>query len=96
MTRTAKAGDMALVVGCRRDEWIRTNPNGLVVKVLTDPKPAKGPVFPIGVLVSRIDIPDYLGKEPGGIRTACLIPLPPDSEARTLFASESDRREVKA
>lgn len=39
-------------------------------------------------------------KRPAGTiliaRTLWLIPIPDDDEARTLFASEPDRREVKA
>lgn len=87
MRQIAKKGDMALVVGVTKS----TNGikgNGEIVNVISDPflhkfkTDGKTELGNEDVFNSSIEI----------IATRCLIPIPPDSEFKRLFADEPIER----
>lgn len=91
--RMAKAGDMALVVGLTAHASGLPLLNGEVLRVLTDPYWDESPFWIGGkALVNRCE---YGARNPI-IMTARLIPIPPDSESRTLFAAEPADGAVRA
>lgn len=94
MNRTARKGDLALVVNRKGRKS-----NGQMVRVLSDPFESdanyRGEIQPVD-LRNWIESRSWNGKPASVCPTRCLIPILPPDEARTLFASESDAREVKA
>lgn len=84
---------MALVVG---SPYSKVNPNGKILLVMSDPfnsevSSSRG-ILP-SQLVNRLNHPSWNGASTCLIPTRCLIPIPPDSESKLLFADEPIERE---
>lgn len=87
--QTPRKNDLALVVGLKKSNTGLPLPNGLIVKVMTDPALT---MFYDGAteLANECEYRGFLCN----FATRCLIRIPPPSESQTLFADEPVERGV--